>query len=102
MRPILKSDLATVDKWRAWHGLQPINRRLYPPTGFIIDDVAAGFVTMTDTALALVENVITNPRAPVRERDEALKLIITKLERTAYDWGYDFIVGITENPKIGS
>jgi hypothetical protein len=58
MRLFEDGDLETINGWYAAHGEPPVARETLPTTGFIVEGVAVGFFYRTDSALALVHEII--------------------------------------------
>jgi hypothetical protein len=75
MRPFELSDLAELNSWYRARGDQPISIELLPPTGFIEPGVAAGFLYLTNSSLALIEGFVSNPAASSEARHQALSAI---------------------------
>lgn len=100
MRTIREHDFYTLDTWREERGVPLVPRDLYPPDGLIVEGVAAGFLTLTTSKMALVENVVTNPRALKEDREKAVIEIVKKLEELAVSKGCKYLVGITQNSKV--
>lgn len=63
-----------------------------PPTGVKITNgeeiVAAGFLAKTDTPIAAICDLVTNPESVAEARDLALSMLIGKLEELAVSAGY--------------
>jgi hypothetical protein len=83
MRLFEDGDLETINGWYAAHGEPPVARETLPTTGFIVEGVAVGFFYRTDSALALVHHVVTNPAAGLRERYRAVHEIIRACQELA-------------------
>lgn len=64
-------------------------------TGFIVPGVAVGFLIKTDVNVGILEPFISNPRAPEKERDEALNMILETLCNQAKSIGYRAVFGFS-------
>lgn len=101
MRPFDPTDLPTLNSWYAAHGLQELRAGLIPLVGFIVPNVAAGFLYRTDAAeLALIEGYVTNPAATATNRSLALHAITEELLRSARNSGIRTIVGLCRTRSI--
>ena len=94
------TDFLTIDEWRKNRNVSVLSRDLYPAQGLIVPNVAAGFLTLTDSSVALMENFVSNPGAPREERREAIKEIGLRLEIKARDLGFKKLVAITAHNAI--
>ena len=95
MRPTQASDLHAVNGWhqaRGWPGLSPHHLEM---TGYIVEDVAAGFVMQTDAGIAFLENYISNPDARPRDVAKAVDQISEALMGFAKDAGFEYIGALT-------
>lgn len=61
--------------WYYAHNIQPMSIEFYPAKGFIIENIAAGFLYQTDSNVVFAENFITNPLESPEKRFNALELI---------------------------
>lgn len=102
MRLVVKEDWKTINEWRSKRSIHIIPDSLYPPTGLIEPNVAAGFINFTQTNTAFFENFVSNPDADKKEREDAIMKISESLEKMAYDYGIKWIVAVTNQPKIES
>ncbi len=68
----LSLDLPDLNAWYAARGEPGWTADMVPPTGYIEPGVAAGFLFITNTTIALMEGMVTNPRADPAARDRAL------------------------------
>lgn len=100
MRLVQSKDFIDITRWRAERGVPILSLDFYSMHGLIVDNVAAGFLTRTDTTVAFMENFITNPKAYKADREKAVLDILHELEKDATKQGFKYIVGITNHPKI--
>jgi len=100
MRAVEEHDFIAINEWLEGRKASFIPYALYPEIGLIEEGVAAGFLTLTDTRLALMENFVSNPKADGREREKAIMAIIEELERIGSQMGYKYVVGITSDRKM--
>lgn len=103
IRRVVEGDYYVIDEWRKARGLRKLPREYYPTNGMIIEGVAAVFLTKTDTDIALVENIVTNPEATVGDRSKALTKLLKRAEETAKKLGFTMLVGVVSNyDKVSS
>ncbi len=62
------SDLAMVNGWAVARGLHPVEADAVPGTGFIVPDVLAGWLMLTDTNAGIIDGFISNPAASKEDR----------------------------------
>lgn len=68
---------------------------LLPKTGFIVENMAAGFIYLTDTPMCFLENLVKNPAHEKKCTDKALDLVIDTLFNKATDLGIKLVVAST-------
>lgn len=100
MRAFDPTDFEEINKWRRLRKVLVLAEWMYPPTGLICPKVAAGFLVTTDTGYALLENFVTNPEVPIRERRSAVVRIGLALEKIAKERGVKLLFSITNHPSI--
>jgi len=100
MRPWLKSDYGQYSQWFIARALTPPPQDCLPPIGVIIDNVAAGFLVKTDAKVAMIEHVVTNPRAESELREQALNEINDELSFLAKKAGFKYLYGDTNFKEI--
>lgn len=94
-----------VEWWQAY-ACNPMSERMIPEIGFVAENeygaVAACFLLLTDSSLALLEGAIGNPAFGSGERSQAVDLLTMRLIREGRSRGKkDFIV-ITKHPRIAA
>ncbi len=94
------SDLGEINSWYQERGLTALGAEFLPKTGYIVSQVAAGFLYTTDSNLALLEGYITNPRASKRVCITAIDSITTALLRTAKELGVKHILAFCDSHGI--
>lgn len=94
MRRYERSDFEMI---KDWSGV-PLN--ILPKTGFIVPNVAVGFLVATDTNYCFLEPFIGNPKVDKEERDVAIFTIIDELLAEAKRLGYDLVFGVLSHPKM--
>ena len=59
--------------------------------GYIVDDVAAGFIYLTNSSMAIIDCYVTNPESDKNTRDNALNWITIHLTAYAKNSGFKYI-----------
>jgi hypothetical protein len=72
-----------VRKWLTKHNFPLPPENILPTTGFIIEDLACGFLYSSNSRLGWIEWVFSNPEKTQSERSEALDILFLLLETTA-------------------
>ena len=78
MRLFEPEDYAIVSKWfdqRQMH----VPFVCLPRIGFIEDHFAAGFMIQTDTPVACIDFLVSNPESDIKKRGEAIKSVVLSL-----------------------
>jgi hypothetical protein len=97
IRQFEDSDWPTISSWYASRNLPPPNAEWLPEIGFVVDNVAAGFVYNAEGKLALLEGYITNPASEAYVREKALDLLTATLIEAVR---CPRIYAVTTNPAI--
>lgn len=100
MRRFTKKDIPTINAWYQARKLPPLHPELYPDIGYIVENVAAGFIYQTDSVLCFIEGYIANPQTSKEERKAAFDEITTALIRTAKDHGFKSILAYSQLEEI--
>lgn len=79
MRRYLPTDWEEMAGWYRARGMAPVPADVLPSYGLIELDVAAGFVYLTDSQVAMFDAFVTNPARPSADRGAALDAIIEEL-----------------------
>lgn len=82
-------------KWFHFYDLPPVDEDFLPPTGFVAEGLAMGFLVRTDTKLATMEPLVSNGYAPLAERDAAMDAVVLALLEEAKGLGYRVVEGFT-------
>lgn len=100
IKRINDQDLPILNSWcREW-GMSPFPEGWLPPTGFWVPGVLAAFLYKTDSKLAYIECVISNPGVGKEERREALFAVNEAIEDEAKASGFQYLMGLSANKSI--
>ena len=80
-----------VCEWWKGHGWPIIPIPFLPSRGYIIPDVAAGFLYSTDSNIAWMEWIVGNPKANSRTVYEGIKTVVEHIKEIALEDGYGTI-----------
>lgn len=86
-------DLDEMNRWYERRGEAPIPASMLPRLGLIVPGVAVGFLYQTDSSVALVEGLVTNPDAKLCDRAKALQIILEELVESARVFGFKQVIG---------
>jgi hypothetical protein len=95
LRQYREKDYEEIRGWWACRGLGVVPEAHLPEVGYIVDGVAVGFLTQTDSRIALIEILLANPKTEKKVRDRALDTIVWALEEAAAERGFLSVVGVT-------
>lgn len=102
MRLVTEKDFSEIRAWYEARHIEPVEPAFYGNVGMIEPGVAAGFLTLTDSLVAFLENFVTNPKRYAKERHDAVIKISDALEEEAQLRGYTRIIAITKSHGIGT
>lgn len=98
MNHITQFDMIEINEWM---NLRNIESRITPSTlGIIEPGIAAAFLYITDSNLALIDHMVSNPNSDPKARDQALDAIVSELVTIAQNLGFDIVYGITNNEAV--
>jgi hypothetical protein len=93
-------DYSQIERWGCARDVAPPPIGLLSDLGLIVDDVAAGFLYITNSDICFLEGFITNPEADKNDRHEALNGITLELINLAKEAGCKLIKCDTRLDKI--
>lgn len=99
-RPVERTDHEKINSWNNARCLPFIAEHMFPDVGYVVDDIAAGFLYQTDSSLCFIDGYISNPASDKAERKEAFDLITDNIIRAAKDHGFLSILAYTQHPEI--
>lgn len=83
-------------KWLSFYDMEPIEAAHLPPTGFVVEGLAMGFLYKSDTKLAQIETLVANGYAPREARDAATDLVVEAIIAEARASGFAVLQGVTQ------
>ena len=96
----IDKDLATVNEWLQQHGINPFDPSDIPKFGFIVDNVAVGFLAMCEGKTCLIEGFVTNPKSDGKDRNAAIYKLLRGLIEVARETGAKKILGISNHDGL--
>ena len=93
--------LGEVNEWNRAQRVPAVAPTMLPRVGFIVPGVAVGWLYQTDSAMGLIENFVTNPGAPRRDRWEAISEIALALAHHAKSVGIQALKITTGHRSLG-
>jgi hypothetical protein len=87
-------------KWYKKRGMKVPDDRSLSDSGWIADERVAGFLYLTNSNLALIDCVISNPDTLPSARQQSLQVLLGVLVDTALMLGYTNILGLTKHPNV--
>ena len=100
LKPVTPQDFHQIFSWYERRNLAHPPFELYPPRGFIVTGVAAGFLIKTDCNIAFLEHFISNPDRSKEHRADALDKIAERLIEACRVTGVIAIYALTDHPSI--
>jgi hypothetical protein len=99
-RRYTQEDYDMISLWWIKHKEIPMPKEAYPKHGFIVDNVACGFLYETDGNFCLIESIMYDPDVPKEIAQKALDEIIQAIIDQGKALGYNVLVGFTDLPVV--
>lgn len=104
MEPMIKefqqSNYPEVKQWWEGHKWPVIPFQMLPKTGYIIENVCAGWLYRSDSPICWVEWIISNPASEKIIRNESLNLLIDTLINKAKSEGFSHVFTSVKHPGL--
>ena len=102
MRKVDPKDHEEIMRW--WKSRLPeasiIPSEFFPDSGFIVDGKAAVFLYKTNSAVAYIDLLISNPEVPLSESQAALDLVVKACIDEAKKLGSKMLLGQTNRNYV--
>jgi hypothetical protein len=106
-RELKESDWNELPSWWKWWRWPDVSRETLPLNGLggimVYKDninIAAGFLYLSNSNVAWLDWIISNPEYKDKDRKQALELLINTLEEVAKQQGYSVIITITKSKHL--
>ena len=107
VRTLELDDFAILQEWwKAWRW-PPITKEMLPLNGLgglmVYNEdmpIAAGFLYLTNSKIAWIEYIISNPKYKKKDRRDSLKLLLNSLEQVAKQQGFTIVFSIGRNKGL--
>lgn len=95
IRRYLDSDYEQLQSWQHARGLNMPDKIYLSNIGFIVPNKASGFLYTTNSSIAHLEMLMSNPNINKKDRDEAINTIVLAIVDTASLMGFKVITSTT-------
>lgn len=89
-----------VAHWWVGHKWPVLPLAALPASGFVVPGVCAGFLYFTDSEIAILEWVVSNPKASTMEVGRGIKAIVEAAISTALNEGYSMIFSYVKSKGL--
>jgi hypothetical protein len=101
VRQPTKEDIDDMQRWLVARGSEPYPRELLVGHGFCVPGMAACWIYLTGTPLALLEHLVANPDVSVADRDAAVDAVVGAALTFAYGQA-SYVYAMTSVPAVVS
>jgi hypothetical protein len=84
----LDKDYETLSLWLKNHNKPSMNKELFSDSGFMVDEIVAGFLYKTNSSICLVENFISDPASEKNARRTAINTLFKTIIEEAKSCGF--------------
>jgi len=107
VRALQESDWDTLQSWWKWWRWPEVSKEVLPMNGIgglmvYKEDIpiATGFLYLSNSKVAWLDWVISNPKYKEKDRKESIELLISSLEDVARQQDYSVIISITRSKPL--
>lgn len=86
--------------WLLFRNIPVPEKEMFSDLGFCVDGTAIGFLFLTNSKQAYIDNIAANPEKSETQRDKCLNVLINILEAAAKDNGYKLISVLANLPTM--
>lgn len=95
-----EKDYPVICQWYKDWGMGKPSLDLFPENVFIIDHVICASYYKTDSKVAYIENIISNPDCPTNIRQIGLGVAGDYIFKLAKEDGFKVVIGFTQNKSV--
>lgn len=95
-----EKDYPILHSWWTRHGWTPVAFEMLPKIGYIVNDVCAGFLYVSDSKLCHLEWLVSDPESEKTKRSDSLNILIDTLCLTAKEYGCKFVFTTSNNEVL--
>ena len=99
-RAYTADDHQEVERWYLERGRNPVPIQCLPTHGAIVPGVCAAFLYKTDSSVAFIDALISNPYAPAFEVADGVESAVAMLTDVARSAKYRMLVFTAERPGV--
>jgi hypothetical protein len=100
LRRIKPNDYPMIESWYRKRKLTPPPWQDLSETGWIADDRVAGWLLCTNSSVAIIEGLISNPDSLASNRKESMLKLSGFLVDTALLLGYSKVIAVSKHPSV--
>jgi hypothetical protein len=107
IRTLQESDWSVLKSWWKWWRWPEITKETLPMNGtgglMIYKDeipIVAGFLYLTNSKIAWIDWIISNPEYKEKDRKQSIELLISSLEEVAKQQDYEIIFSVTRSKHL--
>jgi len=100
LKRVTSKDFPVIVHWYRQRKLTPPDPRALSDVGFIADGRVAGWLYLTNSNIAMIEGIISDPSSTPGLRRESLNKLVGCLIDFAVHLGYTQIMGVTKHIGI--
>lgn len=100
LKRVTSKDFPVIVHWYRKHKLTPPDPRALSDVGFVADGRVAGWLYLTNSNIAIIEGIVSDPDSTKSLRKESLNKLVGFLIDFAMNLGYTQIIGITKHPHM--
>ena len=86
--------------WKDWGWSQYPSKNMLPDIGVVVNEVAAGFLYLTNSKLAWANWIVTDKNYREDDRGDIINTVILSLEQIAKDNGVEVMYGVISSNSL--
>jgi hypothetical protein len=106
-RPLKEEDYETICKWWKWWRWPSLPKTALPDDGkggFMIEKnnipIVSGFLYISNSEMAMLEWVVSNPKYREKDRKDAIELLINCVEHNCRRMGFKHLITLGRNKHL--